>query len=448
MKQAKHFSLIMFRKRISRWWLIYHHEQIMVKKIAPMKKEKVLETFKKSNPGNRFSLGNTLALNRNALKIDSNLFFDLYKRNTDIRQSVNKIALRVSKNGFYVEDANWNILSDNATNQLMLTLDRLFWTPTQMYFKKELFKQLLISWELYLIPMKSIDWKTTITFQVLDSRTMTKIYWKDWELIWFWQQDAKTGKSKKYTREEIAFYKLENHTDDENNGMSLLEWIIRDAMSDMESSKRNYYFFENDATPWGMLLLNDEMSQEEMQLAKEMYENQYKWSEKAHKTLVVWWVKDYKVMSMSARDMEFINQKKLTTDKVASCFWVPKTILWYTEWVNYTNANQQKEEFLEWTISPFERFYEYIVNSLIQKFLPNLTTEYIKCDSESIEDRKWIEDWQRADIRLWIITINEARLERDLEPYTDENADKPLIDKWLVLLEDVILDPTINMIWT
>ena len=272
---------------------------------------------------------------------------------------------------------------------------------------------------------------------------MTKKYNSVWDLIWFVQTDKK-GRQKPYTRDEIAFYKFENDTDNENEGMGLLEWIIRDALSDLESSKRNYYFFENDATPGGMLLLNDDMWVEEMKIAKDLFEEQYKGSKNAHKTMVVWGAKDYKTISMTHKDMEFISQRKLTTDKVSSAFWVPKSILWYVENVNYSNGKEQKLEFVDGTVRPYERFYEYIINSLLQKFDNKTDYGTVKCDGETLDDRELIEKAQREDLQLGIQTLNEIRKERWLEEYDDDNADKPLMRQWIMLLEDIILDPILN----
>jgi hypothetical protein len=47
---------------------------------------------------------------------------------------------------------------------------------------------------------------------------------------------------------------------------------------------------------------------------------------------------------------------------------------------------------------------------------------------------------QRADVLSWIITINEARIDRWLEPSDDENANKLMTSRNQVLLEDITLD--------
>jgi hypothetical protein len=50
---------------------------------------------------------------------------------------------------------------------------------------------------------------------------------------------------------------------------------------------------------------------------------------------------------------------------------------------------------------------------------------------------------QRADVQNGIITINEARIDRWLEPVEDENANKLILNRSQVLLEDLALDATL-----
>jgi len=43
------------------------------------------------------------------------------------------------------------------------------------------------------------------------------------------------------------------------------------------------------------------------------------------------------------------------------------------------------------------------------------------------------------------MTINEARIERWFQKIDDENADKLLVSRNVVLLEDVALDPVLSL---
>lgn len=54
-------------------------------------------------------------------------------------------------------------------------------------------------------------------------------------------------------------------------------------------------------------------------------------------------------------------------------------------------------------------------------------------------------EWLRKDVQCWIMTINEARIERWFQKIDDENADKLLVSRNVVLLEDVALDPVLSL---
>ena len=142
--------------------------------------------------------------------------------------------------------------------------------------------------------------------------------------------------------------------------------------------------------------------------------------------------------------MEFINQRHLTTEKVSACFGVPKAMLWYVEDVNYSNWQNQRTVFIEWTLRPLETDFEHILNRLLEMFRPDLFEKIrIKADWEQVEATQERMEWLRKDVASWILTINEARIERWLEAMPDENANKLLVSRNAVLLEDITLDPVL-----
>lgn len=363
-------------------------------------------------------------------------FYDLYAKNGDIRQAVKKIAGSVARNWIYLQDNDRQTVDDNVlTDQV----SDLFKAPTFAKFKIDLYRNYLISWELYIKPLKNA-FDETIRFDVIDSRAVTKII-SNGVITWYRVVEKDGVKIQEYKADEIAYFKYENDINNSLNGMWILTSVLYDAVLDLEALKTNYSLYKNSARPDMLLLLDGNLSEEEQQIATDKFRAQFTWSNNAHKVIVGGWIQDIKTLSLTARDMEAISQRKLTTEKISATFGVPKAMLWYVEDVNYNNGQNQKEEFLEGTIKPFEQDFDAILNKLLQMFKPDIFNKYwIKSDSEQLkETQEWL-NGQRADVLAWIITINEARVDRWLEKVNDENADKLITSRNQVLLEDIALD--------
>lgn len=373
----------------------------------------------------------------NDVVLDKRTYYNLYQNNGDIRQAVRKIAENVARNGLYLIDNQWNIIDDNKVTD---DITNLFASPTFSKFKIDFFRNFLVGWEVYIIPAFNAFWKTA-WFQILDNRMVSKtINQETWEIIKF---DVYINGTKHitYTPEQLAFFKLEDDIRNWYDWMSLLTWIVYDWLSDLEAMKNNYYFYQNSAIPSAILLLDETIWEEETQILKDQFEAQFKWSKNNHKTLIGWGIKDIKTLSMTPRDMEFINQRNLTTEKVSAVFWVPKTILWYTNNVNYSNWQTLRREFIEWTVRPYEKEFEFCLNRCLQMFRPDLFNKFwVKADWDQFDQSQEEKQAQVEDIRHGIRTINEVRVERGYQKVDDENADKLLIRSDLGLLEDIVFN--------
>jgi len=382
------------------------------------------------------SVNSISALLKDDLVIDLNTFFELYRINWDVRQAVRKIANSVARNGLYLWDNNNQQIENEALED---EVAELFRDRTFLKFKIDVFRNYLISWELYIIPSFN-PYGEVKGFEVLDSQNIEKRL--DWEgNIIGYKQTLRTGKVIYYNLMDLAYFKLEDSIGDSNNWMGLLWGAVYDTLCEWEAQRTNYYFYKNSAIPSAMLILNDGMTKEQIQVAQDQFQAQFKGTKNQHKTMVAGNVKDFKTLALTNRDMEFISQRKLTTEKVSAVFWVPKSILWYTEDVNLANGREQRKEFLEGTIRPYENDFEHILNTLLFMFRPDLSAKYyVKCDWEQLEETEELHNSQRQDVLSWILTPNEVRVDRWLEPVKDENADKLITSRNAVLLEDIWLD--------
>lgn len=130
-----------------------------------------------------------------------------------------------------------------------------------------------------------------------------------------------------YDPYQIAYFIYDKSINNENDGRSILTGLMYDVLNDISAVKSNYFYYKNSSVPSAILVLNEGMTDEELQNAKDQFESQYKGIENMHKILIGAGVADLKTLSFSPRDMDTIAQRKITTEKVAAAFGVPKSIL-------------------------------------------------------------------------------------------------------------------------
>ena len=372
------------------------------------------------------------------IRISLDDLYKLKKYNSDVNGCISLISQKTSINGLYLEDKNWEVLDKTKFKEEYTYLNKLFTSQTFNFWKENFFTQTTISWENYIEPQYNINNKI-IKFATIDSRSMSKLVDENWNITWFKHYPKwVSSRPKEFQPDEIGYFMYRVDVENENLSMWLLDWIIFDVLWDLEANKTNYYFFQNDAIPGAVFMLDKSMSKDQLELASEQIKEKFSWSENKHKFLVSNWVEDVKTLVMSHTDMDFLNQRKFTIDKISATFGVPKELLWYVvdSW-SYWKIIEITKEFRNSTIKAYETYLEACINIIISNFSEDLLidlSEYtIKCDSESFEDRDKIEENQRKDINNWIITINEVRTERWLESFKENFTDVPLIQTNLQL---------------
>lgn len=373
----------------------------------------------------RISLSD-LVKNGDHIKISKDVFYELYIRNGDIRACIRDIAKRVGVKGIYLEKDG--AVYDKAV--LKTSISDVFKYPTFMDFKVELFKHLMVSGEVYIVPVYN-GLNKVVGFRFLDPRTMQKYANKATGEIVFFTQKIPGTKEERFSLDEISYFQFEMNPNNNYDGLSILEGVVYDALTDKEAMVRNYQFFRNGMMPDGIIMLDPEFDPDELEIAKEKLKTELQGTENAHKMLITNTVKDVKALSLTSRDLDFINQRKLTTEKVCAAIGVPKFIIGYTEGVQRSNGDASYNQYIDGTIKTSQEYAEYIVNVLYGKFIDkefSSGTITIRLDGEKIDDRKAIETAQREDIKSGVISLDEARTERGLKPWSLKGlTDVPLM---------------------
>jgi hypothetical protein len=179
------------------------------------------------------------------------------------------------------------------------------------------------------------------------------------------------------------------------------------------------------------------MDEAEQKIALEQLKNQFSGWENKHKVSASSGIKDVKVIGQSMKDMEFLALRWFTTERVCTALWVPKTILWYSDNINFSTSDNQYRKYIEYTIRPLEKQLEYIFTTLLLQIDENIEFEFE--DKNEFDLNEKITRNEKL-FNIWVRTINQINKDLWYELSTDENADKIIIKSGYTFLEDVWVD--------
>jgi len=361
---------------------------------------------------------------------DSNLstttaiYYSLYRSNTDLRRCIEELYQTVGKDWYNLNEGE-NELKNSSINDILNYGD---WFGT---LKSVIIRDLEIAWNVFILPIE--NWAgATIGYQVLDPRTIRIVANCYWEVIKYIQ--TRGGKTKSFDVNELYHFKDAPDPDNEVLGISKVETLVYDIMTDKESWRSNYAFFKNNAIPSTLITLENNLSDNEIKSALKVLKAQFSWGANKHKISAAWGIKDVKQLSANMTDMQFTALRGFTTERICSSMWVPKTILGYSDGVNYSTSDNQYRKYIENTVRPLQSQLEYILNTLIYDLNPKVTLTFL--DLNEFDFSQKITDYGSL-LDRGVVTVNEIRTEFWLEKFDTENADANIIKQWYELLEDV-----------
>lgn len=194
-------------------------------------------------------------------------------------------------------------------------------------------------------------------------------------------------------------------------GVSIVESIASSVMSDDNARQWNSNFFKNAARPDGFLTTDKKLSGEEIKQVRENFMSKYGGLENAHKIGLLSGGLDFKPLSLSQKDIDFVEQARMSKDEILSAFGVPKSEIGLVDDVNRANAEASSYVFAKNTIDPIMK---KITKELARKLLSSYE-EGLELYHKSIipKDRVQILAERVAGVDKWI-TRNEIRLEEGL----------------------------------
>ncbi len=189
---------------------------------------------------------------------------------------------------------------------------------------------------------------------------------------------------------------------------------------DNYAEKWNSQFFKNSASPSAALYTDKVLATDVRKRLEAKIKEKYQGLDNAHNTMVLENGLKWQAISLSQKDMDFMEQQKFSREKILAIFRVPPTALGLTTDVTRSNAEATDYVFAKRTIKPkMTRFVE----QLNEFFLPLFGdgNEKIFFDFEDPVPQNVDQEINRAQsgVQTGYMTINEAREIVGLDPIED-----------------------------
>ena len=187
---------------------------------------------------------------------------------------------------------------------------------------------------------------------------------------------------------------------------------------------RNFYF--NNAAPGGIIKVPGGWNEAEFERLKAQWEQRHQGAENAGKVAVLWGEMEWTAADISARDMQLIEQRKMTRDELLGVFGMPLSVMGITENVNRANAEAGYYVYAREVISSRLHRVASTINKLfLPQFGKNLEMEFahiIPDDTQAIMVKAI------SGFGAGLVTMNEGREMLGLDAVVD--------GEWVLLPED------------
>lgn len=222
-----------------------------------------------------------------------------------------------------------------------------------------------------------------------------------------------TGKYQKFTDDEIIHVKYPNP----KNPMQGLSPMERARMPINLIEYMEQFLLSlmaNRARPDLILRSEQDISEKEAKRVSMSWKKKHSGIDKAGSIAVMGSGLDIRTLSLAPSDVQFLESKKEALMEISAAYKVPKYKLGEVEDVNKSNAHELELSFQRDTITPLLNLRDlYFTNDIISLYDRKLI---IKSEEVVPVDKEFRREQESMDLNQGVITINEVRKRRGLEP--------------------------------
>lgn len=407
------------------------------------------EEKKVSGKGYISARGNGLFAERDmsGFKLSYESLFNAYRNQSDIFACIREWRENVGCGGYkwQVPDKPDDTVPPQDVAQLNATFNYLM--PWRQ-LKSRTVRDLGVTGNAYWAIIKAMDDKTILGFQPLDPRTISIVSDKSGKVLKYIQRVGQGQVD--FEAHEIIHFMVDSDPNNEVFGMSPMEPIIWEARTDLSAMMTNYYFFENMGVPAVNYILDENLSEEAYNEAIQTIKENMKGVKNYNKSSAMKGVKEIKVLSVSQKDMEFLQGRRFTTEKICSAYGVPKFLLGYTDTVNNNNGTELLKKFYKGTIEPLEEMIAEVINRDFIGRTELAGKVMWVFNPQVIDEQASIEERAQKEVNMGLLSPRQYK-KKTGQDITPEDEKNPNFDAYIIyqgasatLLEDVGVDPMID----
>lgn len=213
-----------------------------------------------------------------------------------------------------------------------------------------------------------------------------------------------------YGPREIIHLKYFNPLN-ERWGISPLAAARQGLLADFYAVLYNQRFFRQGARPSGVLSTEEPLDDASFQRLRAEFDQAYSGAERSHRVILLEKGLQWQSVSLPQKDMEFVEQRKLSREEILAVYKVPPIEVGILEFANYANSETQDKIFWTKGIIPRLKKIEEAINTfLAPRFGGDVFGEFDLSRVEALrenEDLKSQVAQRLVESGIW--TTNEAR---------------------------------------
>jgi HK97 family phage portal protein len=171
---------------------------------------------------------------------------------------------------------------------------------------------------------------------------------------------------------------------DYNYGLPPLSAVRLGVDTHRAATKHNLRFFDNGARPDFIFTTPHSLTDEQRKRMFVSWMRRHRGEDKAHLPAFLEKGTDAKLLGMSPKDSDFINQIKLSREEVCSAFGTPPSVVGLFEYANYATAEEQEQFYQRSTVVPDAKGYCEFLNANVLPYFDRTGGVEFRVDESAI----------------------------------------------------------------